>query len=52
MDALVVTSAFGGYARGHMITDKAEMEKALAENASDVVRVKIPEAAKPSKVTK
>lgn len=49
MFALVVTSPFGPYARGHMITDKDEMEKALSENAADVVRVKAPEPTKAPK---
>lgn len=49
MDALVVTSAFGSYRRGDTITDKSEMEKAISENASSVVRVKLPDAPKPKK---
>lgn len=47
MDVLVVTSPFGKYARGEQITEKDEMDKALIENASDVVRVKLPAAPKP-----
>lgn len=40
MIELVVTSAFGEYGVGDVITDKKAIELALAENATNVVKRK------------
>jgi hypothetical protein len=42
MRALTVTHAFGDYAPGAQITDKAEMKDALASNPGYVVAINLP----------
>lgn len=42
MRALTVTHAFGDYAPGDQITDKAEMKAVLATNPGHVVAVNLP----------
>lgn len=42
MRALTVTHAFGDYAPGAQITDKAEMKAALETNPGHVVAVNLP----------
>lgn len=51
MRALTVTHAFGDYAAGDQITDKAAMKAALETNAGHVVAVNLPKPDKADDVT-
>ena len=49
--ALTVTEPFGSYVRGDRITEAAEIDAALADNPSRVVRTSVPPAPAPAEPT-